>query len=84
LPIPKADEEFDEDSVTGKKTRHAIELNEIAYTELLLSMDVKTSFGKFAFNIVRGCKSKEYPDGNATTAWEKLKNKLHLLLLRST
>ena len=24
---------------------------------------------------MRGCKSKDYPDGNATTAWEKLKNK---------
>jgi gag-polypeptide of LTR copia-type len=36
---------------------------------------MKTSFGKVVFNIVRGCKSKDYPDGNATTAWEKLKNK---------
>jgi gag-polypeptide of LTR copia-type len=24
---------------------------------------------------VRGCKSKEYPHGNANTAWEKLKHK---------
>jgi gag-polypeptide of LTR copia-type len=75
LSIPKVDEEFDEDSVTGKKMKNAIEVNELAYTELLLSIDVKTSFGKVVFNIVRGCKSKDYPDGNATTAWEKLKNK---------
>jgi hypothetical protein len=68
-----ADEEFDEDSVTGKKMKNAIEVNELASTELLLSIDVKTSFGKVAFNIARGCKSKDYPDGNATTAWEKLK-----------
>jgi hypothetical protein len=34
--IPKADEEFDEDSVTGKKMKNAIEVNELAYTELLL------------------------------------------------
>jgi hypothetical protein len=47
----------------------------------LLSIDVKTSFGKVAFNIVRGCKSKEYPDGNATTAWEKHKISMNLLLL---
>jgi gag-polypeptide of LTR copia-type len=26
-------------------------------------------------NIVRGCKSKDYPERNATSAWEKLKNK---------
>jgi hypothetical protein len=38
-------------------------------------MYVKTSFGKVAFNIVRECKSKDYPDGNAATAWDKLKNK---------
>jgi gag-polypeptide of LTR copia-type len=75
LSIPKADEEFDEDSVTGKKMKNAIEVSKLAYTELFLSIDVKTSFGKVAFNIVRGCKSKDYPDGNATTAWEKLKNK---------
>ena len=24
---------------------------------------------------MRGCKSKDYPDGNATIAWEKPKNK---------
>jgi hypothetical protein len=28
-----------------------------------------------AFNIVKGCKTKDYPDGNAASAWEKLKNK---------
>jgi hypothetical protein len=41
----------------------------------LLSIDVKTSFGKIAFNIMTGCKSKDSPDGNVTTAWEKIKNK---------
>jgi hypothetical protein len=30
-----------------------------------LSIDVKTSNGKIAFNIVKGCKSKDYPDGLA-------------------
>jgi hypothetical protein len=30
LSIPKAYEEFDEDSLTGKKMKNAIELNEIA------------------------------------------------------
>jgi hypothetical protein len=28
------------------------ELNEVAYTELILSIDVKTSDGKIAFNLV--------------------------------
>ena len=75
LSIPKADEEFDEDTVTGKKMKNAIEVNELAYTELLLSIDVKISFGKVVFIILRGCKSKGYPDVNVTTAWEKLKNR---------
>jgi hypothetical protein len=39
-------------------------LNEIVYTELILSIDVKASYGKIAFNIVKGCKNKDYPDGN--------------------
>jgi gag-polypeptide of LTR copia-type len=75
LSIPKADEDFDEVSDLGKKMSRSIELNEITYTELILSIDVKTSSGKIAFNIVKGCKSKDYPDGNAASAWEKLKNK---------
>jgi hypothetical protein len=50
-------------------------LNEIPFTEQLLSIDVKTSFGKVAFNIVRGDTSKEYYDGKVTADWEKLKNK---------
>ena len=46
-----------------------------AYTELILSIDVKSSNGKIAFNLIKGCKSKDYPDGNAASAWERLKNK---------
>jgi hypothetical protein len=53
------------------KMLNAIELNKVTYTELLLSLDVKTSNGKIALNIVNGCKSKDHPDGNA--AWDKLK-----------
>jgi gag-polypeptide of LTR copia-type/Zinc knuckle len=75
LSIPKADEAIDKDSDMGKKMLNAIELNEVAYTELLLSIDVKTSNGKIAFNIVKGCKSKDHPGGNAAIAWDKLKNK---------
>jgi gag-polypeptide of LTR copia-type/Zinc knuckle len=75
LLIPKIDESFDEASDQGKRMLKVIEFNEIAFTELILSIDVKTSNGKIAFNLVQGCKSKDYPDGNAATAWERLKNK---------
>ena len=60
LSIPKSDEVFDEVSDEGKKKAKIIELNEIAYTELILSIDVKTSSGKIALNLVKGCKSKDY------------------------
>jgi hypothetical protein len=46
LSIPKADEEFDEDSVTGKKMKNAIKVNKLAYTELLLSNVCQDQFWK--------------------------------------
>ena len=66
--FPKVDESFDEVSDEGKKVSKIIELNEVAYTELILSIDVKTSNGKIAFNLVKGIKFKDYPDGNAATS----------------
>jgi DNA-binding cell septation regulator SpoVG len=75
LSIPTADEEIDLESESGKKKSVIIELNEIAYSKLILLIDIKTSSGKVAFNLIKGCKSKDYPDGNAALAWERLKNK---------
>jgi hypothetical protein len=62
-------------SEIGSKKSIIIKLNEIAYTELILLIDVKASIGKVAFIIIRGCKTKDYPDGNGAIAWERLKNK---------
>ena len=73
--IPKSDKVFDEVSDEEKRKAKIIELNKIAYTELILSINVKASNGKIAFNLVKKCKSKDYFDGNAATAWERLKNK---------
>jgi hypothetical protein len=75
LSIPKADEEFDEVSDLGKRISRSIKLNEIAYTEFILSIDVKSNNCKIVFNFVKGCKNKDYPDSNAASAWEKHKNK---------
>jgi hypothetical protein len=68
LSFPTADGEIDEESESGKKKSAIIKLNEIAYTELILSIDIKTSSGKVAFNLIKGCKSKNYPDGNVAVA----------------
>jgi hypothetical protein len=39
-----------------------IELNEITYTELIQSIDVKTSYGKIAFNNIKWCNNKDNTD----------------------
>ena len=73
--IPKSNEVIDKKTDEGKEMLKIIELNELAYSELVLSMDVKKAAGKVAFQIVKGCKTKEYEDGNAAVAWERLKKK---------
>jgi hypothetical protein len=45
------------------------ELNEIAFTEFILSIDVKASYGKIALNIGKQCRRKNYPDVNAVAVW---------------
>jgi hypothetical protein len=51
------------------------EKNELAYSELILSMDTRESAGKIAFNILKRSKSTDYGDGNALVAWNALKRK---------
>jgi hypothetical protein len=51
------------------------DLNELASTELILSIDDKNISGKVAFELVKGCKNKDYVDGNAFMTWELWKNK---------
>jgi hypothetical protein len=38
----------------GKTIMKIFDLNELAYTELISSIDVKKSSGKVAFNMVKG------------------------------
>ena len=75
VEIPSSFEVADENTEEGKKLLRIRELNEIAYTELILSIDVSNSQGKIAFGIVKSCKTKEFEDGNAALAWEKLRKK---------
>jgi hypothetical protein len=41
------------------------DLNELAYTELILSIDLRTSSGEMAFKMMKGWKNKDYTEGNA-------------------
>jgi hypothetical protein len=75
VKVPRTDEDYDMESEEGKKLTIAADMNKLAYTELILSIDDKTSSGKVAFNLVKGFKNKDYADGNASMDWERLKNK---------
>jgi hypothetical protein len=73
--ILKSSEVFDKKTDEGKRMLRIIDLNEMAFTELALSFDVSSSSGKIAFGIVKSCKTKDYEDGHASLAWEKLNEK---------
>jgi hypothetical protein len=75
VKVPRTDEDYDMNSEEGKELTIAADMNELAYIKLILSIDDKTSSGKVAFNIIKGCKNKDYADGKANMAWERLKNK---------
>jgi hypothetical protein len=49
--------------------------DEMASTELILSIDVRCSSDEVAFSIIKGCKSRDYTDGNSALASDKLKKK---------
>jgi hypothetical protein len=75
LSITKVDEKIDEMPDNEKKKSIIIKSNEIAYTELILLININASSGKVASNIIRGCKTKDYQYVNGAIAWERLKNK---------
>jgi hypothetical protein len=73
--IPKSSEVFDEKTDEVKRMLRIIDLNEMAFTELVLSIDVSSSSGKIAFGTVKSCKTKDYKDVHAGLSWERLKKK---------
>ena len=50
-------------------------MNELGYEDLILSIDRKSAAGKVAFNLVKNCKTTEYPEGKCKQAWDRLVNK---------
>ena len=57
-------------SSADKKIIKLGELNELAYKDIVLSINRKV-----AFNLIKNCKSKEFPKGNCRLAWECLVRK---------
>jgi hypothetical protein len=50
--VPRTDEDYDMESEEGKKLTIAADMNELAYTELILSIDDKKNSGKVALNVL--------------------------------
>ena len=65
------------------------ELNELAYEDLLLSLNTSSSVGKVAFGLVKNANSEDFPEGNCKVALDGLASKyalhtaLSLLKLKS-
>jgi hypothetical protein len=66
--IPKSGEEINEKTEEVKALMKNAGLNEMAYMELILLIDVRNSNGKVVFSIIKGCKSREYNGGNSALA----------------
>jgi hypothetical protein len=72
VTIPVSITTFDEDTTAGNAVKKSVDLNDLAYSELILSMDIEQAGGKVAFGIVKGSKSPNYTDGNGHAAWTRL------------
>jgi hypothetical protein len=44
----------------GESSLKISDLNELVHTKLILSIDVRTNSANVAFNLVKGCKNKDY------------------------
>jgi maltooligosyltrehalose synthase len=55
VTIPKINEEINEKIDEGKSKLKISDLNEIAYTELILPINIRNSSGKVTFNMIKEC-----------------------------
>ena len=72
------DEKFEK--LKGNETncaelKEARELNELAFEDLVLSMDTKKGPGRIAANLVNSAKNGDFSEGDAKEAWDKLRKK---------
>ena len=74
VAIPKLTEVLDEQKDTDKLKIKIRDLNDVGYSELILSF-ADSDAGNVAFQHVRNSKSTDYEDGNIETAWAWLKSK---------
>jgi hypothetical protein len=72
---PKSDEEINENTEIVKVLMNNADLNEMTYTDLILSIDIRSSSGKVVFSIIKGFKSRDYNNGSSALTWVNLKKK---------
>ena len=78
-PIPTLTQyvaaEADPSTTTNKTTIKLWKLNELAFEDIILSINHTTNQGKTAFHLVDNSITADQPDGNCKIAWEKLTQK---------
>jgi hypothetical protein len=62
VTIPISKEEINKKTDEEKIKMKMSDLNDLAYTELILFINVRTISGKFACNIVKGYKIKDHTE----------------------
>jgi len=72
LSRPHESEILNLNTEEGKKKAKARQQNEVAYCELVLSINTRESCGKLAFHVVKSSKTQDLPSGNAYLAWTRL------------
>ena len=58
-----------------EKAKEVNEKNEEAYEDLILSISGETEMGRVVFQMVKGSKTKDFPDGDCCVAWKRLNEK---------
>ena len=73
VKIPTQDELTaveDGGSDSDKKVPKIGDLNKLGYQDLILSINGESTAGRVAFNLVKKCKTPDFPEGNCKQAWD--------------
>ena len=75
VQVAHDDEQLDLATTEGKEKQDIRDKNELAFEELILSIETSSGPGRVAFQIVKACKTTELADGDAAMAWKRLRAK---------
>jgi len=75
LTIPKDSDVLDATVPAEKKQIEIREANELAFEELVLSIDTSQPEDRVAFQSICSCRPTDYKNGNAADAWKRLSEK---------